>query len=157
MTQTDRIREGIQLSGSEEKFRFLKDLEARNLVVPAVGNFSGPKALRAVGQYIRDHGATVTAFYLSNVESYLRRDGSWPAFCANVATMPIDDGSFFIRPSGGSVMINGQSPQMVQLMATVGRSGQVTQVARTPIAITMSTGPFAAGLVPMCGSGDEGL
>jgi hypothetical protein len=70
-----------------------------------VGNFSGPKALRAVGQYVRDHGATVTAFYLSNVESYLRRDGSWPTFCANVASMPIDEGSFFIRPSGGGTTL----------------------------------------------------
>jgi hypothetical protein len=99
VTQTDQAGEGLSFLGSEEKFRFVKDLESRNLVVPVVGNFSGPKALRAVGQYVRDHGATVTAFYLSNVEGYLRREpGSWQAFCANVATMPIDDGSFFIRP-----------------------------------------------------------
>ena len=35
-------------------------------------------------------GATVTAFYLSNVEQYLRQDGLWTAFCANVAALPLD-------------------------------------------------------------------
>jgi hypothetical protein len=152
VTQTDQSGEGFSFLGSEEKFRFLKDLEARNLVVPTVGNFSGPKALRAVGQYVRDHGATVTAFYLSNVESYLRREGSWGAFCSNVASMPIDDGSFFIRPSGGGVSIaspNGAPQQLIQLMATVNSTGQVTQVTRTPPTVLVSTGSFNAGLVSM--------
>ena len=57
----------------------LKDLEERNLIVPVVGNFGGPKALRAVGQVHPDHGATVSAFYLSNVEQYLNQDGIWGA------------------------------------------------------------------------------
>jgi hypothetical protein len=89
---------------SEESFRFLKDLQERNLVVPVIGDFGGPKALRAVGQYIRERGATVTAFYLSNVEQYLEQDGKWVAFCQNVASMPLDAASTFIRssnPGGG--------------------------------------------------------
>jgi hypothetical protein len=96
---------------SEESFRFLKDLEERNMLVPVVGNFAGPKALRAVGKYVRDHGATVSAMYLSNVEQYLNQDGIWGYFCANVATMPLDEKSTFIRsvrgggggPGGGLV------------------------------------------------------
>ena len=42
----------------------------------------------------------MTAFYVSNVESYLQRNGRWQAFCANVAALPLDDASIFIRPSG---------------------------------------------------------
>ena len=91
--------EGVARSylATEETFRFLKDLEARNLLVPVVGNFGGAKTLRAVGQYVRDRGATVSAFYLSNVEQYLTQDGIWGQFCANVATMPLDESSTFIR------------------------------------------------------------
>ena len=37
--------------------RVLKELETKNLLVPVVGNFGGPKALRGVGAYVRDHGA----------------------------------------------------------------------------------------------------
>jgi hypothetical protein len=82
---------------SEDAFAFVKDLESRNLIVPVVGNFAGPKAIRAVGAYLKLRGETVSAFYLSNVEEYIRRDGSWPAFCENVSTLPLDDTSTFIR------------------------------------------------------------
>ena len=68
-------------------------------MIPVVGDFGGPKAIRAVGTYLKAHGATVTAFYLSNVEQYLRQDGKWDAFCRNVATLPLDASSTFIRSS----------------------------------------------------------
>jgi hypothetical protein len=86
---------------SDAGFQLMRDLHQRNLVVPVVGNFAGAKALRAVGQYVRDHGSVVAAFYLSNVEEYLIEDGVWTAFCANVATMPLDGRSTFIKSERG--------------------------------------------------------
>jgi len=83
---------------SDETFQTLKTLEARNLLVPASGDFGGPKAIRTVGKYVREHGATVTAFYVSNVEQYLFQDGKQDAFYANVATLPLTSSSVFIRP-----------------------------------------------------------
>ncbi len=74
----------------------MKDLESKNLLVPVVGNFAGPKAIRAVGQYLKDGNAVVSAFYLSNVEQYLRQDGIWNDFCRNFATLPLDQTSTFI-------------------------------------------------------------
>jgi hypothetical protein len=97
MTATDAAGVSRSYLANEETFRFMKELEAKNLLVPVVGNFAGPRALRAVGQYVRDRGAMVSAFYLSNVEQYLRMDGIWGSFCANVATLPLDDLSMFIR------------------------------------------------------------
>jgi hypothetical protein len=91
---------------SDESFQVLKDLHEKNLFVPVVGNFSGPKALRAVGKYLKDHDAMVSAFYLSNVEQYLTREGTWYSFCANVATLPLDPTSTFIR----SVRNNSYGP-----------------------------------------------
>ena len=82
---------------NEENFQFMKDLETRNMLVPVVGNFGGPKAIRAVGRYLKDKGAIVSAFYLSNVEQYLRQDLIWDNFCANVAMLPLDETSTFIR------------------------------------------------------------
>ncbi len=82
---------------SEETFAFLKAFEERNLIVPVVGNFAGPKALRAIGKYVREHREIVTAFYVSNVEQYLFQDGIWPDFYRNVAALPVDDTSTFIR------------------------------------------------------------
>lgn len=88
---------------SEGNFELVKAMQNKNLIVPIVGNFAGPKALRAVGAYLKARGATVSAFYVSNVESYLQRNGVWPTFCANVATLPLDAASVFIRPGGGRV------------------------------------------------------
>ena len=101
MTAVDGSGAARSYLATEESFQFLRDLQSKNLVVPVVGNFGGPKAIRAVGKYVRDHGAIVTAFYLSNVEQYLTQDGLWGAFCANVATLPLDDSSTFIRSRSG--------------------------------------------------------
>jgi hypothetical protein len=101
MVATDAAGEMRGYLSSEERFAFLKDLETRNLLVPVVGNFAGPKAIRLVGKYLRDKAATVSAFYLSNVEQYLNQQGLWRDFCANVATLPLDDTSTFIRAVRG--------------------------------------------------------
>jgi len=82
---------------SDANYRVLRDLEMRNLIVPIVGDFAGPKALRSVGAYLRAHRATVTAFYTSNVEQYLFRDADWQRFYGNVGAMPLTPSSTFIR------------------------------------------------------------
>ena len=86
---------------TEENFAFLKELEARNMVVPIVGDFGGPKAIRAVGAYLKSVDALVSAFYLSNVEQFLVQGGTWRTFCESVATLPLDDASVFIRSGRG--------------------------------------------------------
>jgi len=101
MTATDEAGVPRSYLAGESNFMFLKDLQARNLLVPVVGDFAGPKALRAVGSLVRSYGATVTAFYLSNVEQYLVPDLTWDAFCRNVAAMPLDGSSTFIRSASG--------------------------------------------------------
>jgi hypothetical protein len=85
---------------SEENFQFVKELERKNLLIPLVGNFAGPKAIRAVATYLKEHHATVSAFYASNVEQYLFQQGDdWRRYYANVATLPMDAASNFIRSS----------------------------------------------------------
>jgi hypothetical protein len=92
----------------EERFHVVRDLQVRNLVVPVVGDFGGPQALASVGRYAREHGAVVSAFYLSNVEQYLRQDRKMSAFCANVASMPLDETSTFIRSYRGGLARHGR-------------------------------------------------
>ena len=50
-----------------------------------------------MGAWLRARGTTVSVFYLSNVEDYLRLNGSWDAFCRNVTSLPVGVGSQFIR------------------------------------------------------------
>jgi hypothetical protein len=101
MVATDEAGQSRSYLANEENFQILKTLHAKNLLVPVVGNFAGPKAIRSVGQYLKDKGAQVSAFYLSNVEQYLRQDGIWDNFCRNVSTLPLDQSSTFIRSVRG--------------------------------------------------------
>jgi hypothetical protein len=91
--------QGTQRSylASEGLYQALRELEERNLIVPLVGDFAGPKALRSVARYLDLHHAKVTAFYTSNVEQYLFRGDAWQRFYENVAALPLDTRSTFIR------------------------------------------------------------
>ena len=97
MTETDGRGENRGYLANEENFRALREREQKNLIVPLVGNFAGDKALRAVGRYLKEHGATVTVFYASNVEQYLFQSDEWRLFFSNVSTLPLDGTSTFIR------------------------------------------------------------
>jgi hypothetical protein len=84
---------------TENAFAFVKQLHARNAIVPVVGDFAGPSALRRVGDYVRTHRAVVGAFYSSNVEVYLTRDQR-RAFCASLAALPHDAETWFLTGRG---------------------------------------------------------
>jgi hypothetical protein len=127
MLETDGRGMNRSYLATEANFRALKDLEERNLIVPLTGNFAGDKAIRAAGQYAREHGATVTTFYLSNVEQYLfQQDDEAQRFYRNVATLPLDSTSTFIRSFSGGMYGGGaglelkvQSGRSMQLISTM--------------------------------------
>lgn len=111
MQETDGTSQRSYLA-NEANFRVVRDLESRNLVVGLTGDFTGPKALRAVGEYVRERHATITAFYVSNVEFYLFRQGDdWRKFYANVATLPLDESSTFIRSLSQSYGFRPERPR----------------------------------------------
>ena len=99
---------------TEEGFQFLKDLEERNKVIPVVGDFGGTKAIRAIAAYLKSINATVSAFYLSNVEQFLVPGGTYVNFCRSVSMLPTDEASTFIRSGRGgpyTVTSNGTGVQ----------------------------------------------
>ena len=82
---------------SREDYDFVRGLSRAQRIVPVVGDFAGPQALRAIGAWVREHGLTVSAFYTSNVEFYLMRDRTFPRFVANVRELPSGPESVLIR------------------------------------------------------------
>jgi hypothetical protein len=98
MTATDLTGSHQSYLASEENFRVVRELERRNLIVPVVGDFAGDKALVSVGRYLKERDAILNVFYVSNVERYLFEQGDHGRhFYANVATLPLDQSSTFIR------------------------------------------------------------
>jgi hypothetical protein len=121
MTYAGDAPESFSYLASHGRFAIVKQLQARNRVIPIVGDFAGPKALRALGRYLRDTGRVLSAFYLSNVESYLRQDEKWQAFCENVATMPFGEDSVFVRPTAvGAPLHAGPSLRPTPLATPLG-------------------------------------
>jgi len=104
MATTDAAGVNHSFLASDASFEVVKALQSRNLIVPVVGNFEGPRAIRAVGAYLRSQGAQVSAFYLSNVEQYL---ADWTVFCRNVRSLPLNEGSTFIRSTSGGAFGRG--------------------------------------------------
>jgi hypothetical protein len=82
---------------SSEDYRFVRDLSRRQRIVPVVGDFAGPRALGAIGRWVREHGLTVSAFYTSNVEFYLMRNHTFEQFVVNVRALPTGPESVLIR------------------------------------------------------------
>ena len=133
---------------SEENYRAVREMHLRNLIVPVVGDFAGPKAIRAVGEYLKQRSLTVSAFYLSNVEQYLFQNGVADRFYENVATLPIDSTSTFIRsvPPGAGGVAQFTGSRFIIGGAAFGSASNVTRVevsnltGRRTMTITQDSG-----------------
>src|SRR5215813_7250842 len=107
MTDEEGLNRGYL--GTEENFRILQDFQKKNLIVPVVGDFAGSKAIRAVGTYLKEHDAFVSAFYVSNVEQYLfQQSDDWSKFYGNVSALPVDATSTFIRSVFNGMAVTSQ-------------------------------------------------
>lgn len=110
---------------SENAFQFVKSLQAHDRIIPVVGNLSGTTALAAIGHLLAEKGETLSAFYASNVEFYLRREGSYQRFVSNLGRLPHTARSVIIRSEfnlrfGGSIS-DVQPVEEVLSQSPVGR------------------------------------
>ena len=96
MNTTDITGRNSSFLATEENYLYVREMQRKNLIVPLVGDFAGPAVIRNVGRYLTEHKATVGVFYISNVETYLS-DPQKQTFYSNVATLPVDSSSMFIR------------------------------------------------------------
>ena len=131
LTESDSAGVNWSYLGSEQRYRTLRAMQERNLIVPLTGDFAGPKALRAVGAWVAAHGARVTTFYVSNVEQYLYQQGDAARrFYENVATLPIDSTSTFVRSFSGGRFIGFDTGLTLKPQSPAGRSLQLVSSIR---------------------------
>ena len=122
MLETDRSGRRANYLATEQGYRFLREMQQRNLIIPVVGYFAGDHALRDMGTYLRQNGLVMSAFYLSNVEFYLWQDRTFGRFASNVATLPFNDTTVMIRSLFGRVyghpqaVVGYNSTQLMQRM-----------------------------------------
>lgn len=109
LQETDLAGRQASYLATEERYRFVRDLERRNLVIPIVGDLAGDKALAAIGRALRERGQTVSAFYVSNIEFYLMRAGTFPRFIRNMGELPVSESSMLIRSVFGRFYAHPQN------------------------------------------------
>ncbi len=81
----------------EADFDIVKELEDRDRVIPVVGDLAGEHALPEIARYLQARGIPVSAFYTSNVEFYLMRQGGFGRFATTVVALPRKPHAVFIR------------------------------------------------------------
>lgn len=135
MTESDSLGEHRSFLATDEAYATVREMQQRNAIIPVTGDFAGPRTLRAVGRYVRDHGGIVQAIYVSNVEQYLfQNPDNWRKYYENVATLPVDSTTVFIR-SASQGYDRQQSPNSrqnellcpVQEHLTAFRNGRIRQ------------------------------
>jgi len=98
MSMTDPAGRNQSYLASAENFAAVQKLERENRVIPLVGDFAGDKTIADIGKFLKDHDAVVDVFYVSHVERYLFDDfAHGKQFYSNVATLPLNPSSMFIR------------------------------------------------------------
>jgi hypothetical protein len=118
LTATDAGGRPWNYLASEADFQFVRRLQARDLIIPVVGDVSGPHAMRAIARAIGDRGEHVSGFYISNVESYLYPSGRYQRFTANLNLLPRDGWSVMIRSIfGGTASASAVQPMNEMLGA----------------------------------------
>ncbi len=125
LLETDRSGRQANFLGSEDGYQYLRAMQDSNLVVPVVGDLAGPHALREIGRVLAERGDSVSAFYVSNVEFYLMRAGTFEPFAENVAALPRAESSVLIRSYFGGGRFRAPHPLAVpgyfstQLLQTI--------------------------------------
>jgi len=98
---------------TEATYRVLKEMHDQHRIIPITGDLSGQQALRAVGDYLREIGEKVTAFYVSNVEFYLWRQDAMTRWVENLKALPIDERSVIIRSYFNYAYYTSVHPQTI--------------------------------------------
>ena len=114
---TDRAGRPWHYLAAETDYQFVRQLQAHDRIIPVVGDVSGPHALRAIGRAIAARGERVSAFYISNVESYLYREGAYGRFMTNLNVLPRDARSVMIRSTFGGASSTSAVQSMDETLA----------------------------------------
>lgn len=96
MARSPGGRDGHFLASLDD-YSYVRELAMRGRIVPVVGDFAGPHALRAIGRFLEEQGEDVSAFYVSNVEFYLMRSGRFRAYVDNLRSLPAGEDSLLVR------------------------------------------------------------
>lgn len=120
---------------SEAAFQRIKAMHRRNLIVPVTGDLADPRTLGRIGEYLTEHQSRVSVLYVSNVEDYLIRAGTFGSYVDAVRRLPRDTNAVIIRSwFGGGAGHPESTPEYyaTQLLQRADHFVADTGVSRVP-------------------------
>lgn len=99
VTTTDRHGGPAHVLASEPLYQSVRSRQLSDCVIPLVINFAAPGAFDRLGTWLRDRGLTVGVMYVSDVEFFLLRAGTFARYVANLGHLPWSDGAVIVRTS----------------------------------------------------------
>lgn len=81
----------------DDGYQVVRQLQLTDRIIPVVGDLAGTTAVAAVGRWLAERRIPVGLFYLSNVEFYLLRGGTFDRFVANLRQLPTGPTSLLTR------------------------------------------------------------
>ena len=125
MAATDETGEARSFLASEATVRALRDFERRNLLVPLVGDFAGPKTIKAIGDYARRQKRRDVRVLRVECRR-IPAAGAASRLLRNVASLPLTVDSTFIRAVRGDTLnpsIEGFVNQLAPMLDDARRCG----------------------------------
>ncbi len=95
----DRQGDPAHFLARDSRYQSLRAAQLGDRVLPLVGDFAGPTALRSLADWLRRRELAVAAIYLSDVEFFLLRAGRFAAYIDNLSALPWAEGALLIRTS----------------------------------------------------------
>jgi hypothetical protein len=101
---------------NDDDYRYVRSLQQQNRIIPLVGNFAGPKTLKAVARYLEKNSCPVSVFYISNVEQFLFQSGEFGDFVENVRALPAKPNALLIRSIASMFRSGYRWPMMITVL-----------------------------------------
>ena len=106
---------------NDKDYETVRSLQEQNRIIPVVGDFAGPKTLKAIAEYLRKNSYQVSVLYISNVEQFLFENWTFDTYMENVKALPIKSNSLLIRSVIGRYRSSYRSPMMATLMQNLSK------------------------------------
>ncbi len=89
---------------SDEAYQRVRRMQVDDRILPLVADLTGRAALGAVASWMGARGLALSVAYLSDVEFFLWRNGTWPSYIENLERLPRRDGALIVRTSTRAVV-----------------------------------------------------
>jgi hypothetical protein len=91
------IETDAHMLADESLYQRVRERQLAERIIPLVGDLAGRKAMHALASWLRAKRLRVGMIYLSDVEFFLLRNGTFDRFIANLEHIPWTDGAMLAR------------------------------------------------------------